>query len=160
MTVYEGITDEIRLRHSYPGELPLDSSLKACHAHVATRLAEFEHGLGPGGIGQMSVAGFEPLGDGVALKLEPTTSAGENALRTLRDRLSERLKMRHPGHENYSWHMGFAYTLRYIAPEEEARIKKYLAAWQERLPRAFELGVPEFCVYDNMYQFRRVFILE
>jgi hypothetical protein len=160
MTIYEGITDQIRRRDSYPGELPLDSSLKICHAHLAERLAEFEHGLGPDGVGQMRIAGFEPLDDGIALKLEPTTQDSEDNLRRLRDRLSERLEMRHPGHSNYSWHMGLAYTLRHLSSQDEEGIAGFLEEWQGRLPKAFDLSVPEFCVYDDMFQFRRIFFLE
>ncbi|TKA78237.1 hypothetical protein B0A55_04786 [Friedmanniomyces simplex] len=158
MTTYEGISDQIRLRDAWPADLPLTSSLKACHAHVATRLADLEHGLGAAV--QMNVAGLEPLAEGIALKLVPATSEGERALRDLRDRLSQRLGMRHPGHADYSFHMGLGYLLRHLSDEEEARIARFLQGWHAKLPAFFELGVPEYCVYDDMYSFRRVFYLE
>ncbi|KAK1077207.1 hypothetical protein LTR33_008281 [Friedmanniomyces endolithicus] len=78
MTTYEGISDQIRLGNSWPADLPVTASLKACHAYVATRLADFNHCLGAGI--QMKVAGFESLAEGIALKLVPTTFDGERAL--------------------------------------------------------------------------------
>ncbi|KAK1055452.1 hypothetical protein LTR74_015682 [Friedmanniomyces endolithicus] len=83
MTTYEGISDQIRLRKSRPADLPVTASLKACHAHVATRLADFEHRLGA--VVNMEVAGFESLAEGIALKLVPATYGGERALRDPRD---------------------------------------------------------------------------
>ena len=160
MTIYECVTDGIRTRNSYPGDLPLDSSLKTCHAHLAHHLANYSHGLGSQGVGRMRVIGYEPMTDGIGLKLEPTTSEMESRLRDLRDRLSEDLKMRHPGHEAYSWHMALAYTVRHLSDEDRIGIEKYLTEWQKRLATTFELGVPEFCVYDDMHQFRRVFYLD
>ncbi|KAK0940844.1 hypothetical protein LTR48_002563 [Friedmanniomyces endolithicus] len=158
MTTYEGISDQIRLRNSWPADLPANSSLKACHAYVATRLADFKHGLGADI--QMEVAGFESLAEGIALKLVPANSGGERALRDLRDRLSQRLGMRHPGHDNYSFHMGLAYLLRHLSEGEEANIAKFLRGWHAKLPQSFELAVPEYCVYDDMLSFRRMFYLD
>jgi len=158
MTTYEGISDQIRKPKEWPGHLPLDSSLNSCHAHVATRLADFEHGLGDAEV-EITVAGFESLAEGIALKLVPVKSEGERALRDLRDRLSERLNMRHPGHDAYSFHMGMGYLLKHLSEEEEAKIAEFLRGWQARLPKSFMLSVPEFVVYDDMLAFRRVFWL-
>ena len=158
MTIYEGVSDQIRLRDSWPGDLALNSSLKACHAHVASQLADFESGLEAGM--KMNITGFEPLDDGIALKLLPATPDGERALRELRDRLSERLKILHPGHANYSFHMGFSYLLRPLTGEDQASIEHYLKEWQTKLPRSFVLEPPAFCVYDDMYAFRRIFFLD
>ncbi|KAK0946353.1 hypothetical protein LTR29_002115 [Friedmanniomyces endolithicus] len=158
MTIYEGISDQIRLRNSWPADLPVTASLKACHALVATRLADFEHGLGA--VVKMELAGFEPLADGIALKLLPATSDGDRTLRSLRDRLSQRLGARHPGHDNYSFHLTLGYLLRHLSEKEEARGAEFLQAWQIKLPPSFELAVPEYCVYDDMYSFRRMFFLD
>ena len=108
----------------------------------------------------MTVVGYEPVVDGIGLKLATATPDLESRLRGLRDRLSEELKMRHPGHASYSWHMALAYTVRHLSAADQALIQRYLAEWQDRLPATFELGVPELCVYDDMHQFRRVFFLK
>jgi hypothetical protein len=102
MTVYEGVTDRIRLRQSWPSNLALDSSLAVCHANFANQLAEFEHRLGPKGVGEMEVVGFEPIEDGIGLTLR-ATGGQEGPLRDLRDRLAARLGMHHPSHDIYTW---------------------------------------------------------
>lgn len=131
-TLYEGVTDRIRFRHSYPGDLPLDTSLGTCHAHVATRLAEFWHGLGNGAVGRMQGVGFEPVEDGLALTLHTTSPSQQGTMRSLRDRLSGTFKMRHPGHGRYSWHMALAYTLRHLTVEEVAATEAFLQDWTGR----------------------------
>ena len=158
MTTYEGISDQIRNRNEWPGALDVTSSLKACHAHVATRLADFDHGLGSAGV-EMNIAGFESLAEGIALRLVPATVEGEHALRNLRDRLSDRLDMRHPGHNAYSFHMGMGYLLRHLREDGVVKITTFLHDWLSRLPKSFMLSAPEFVVYDDMLAFRRVFSL-
>ncbi|ETN44114.1 uncharacterized protein HMPREF1541_10664 [Cyphellophora europaea CBS 101466] len=158
MTVYEGVTDQIRTRSCWPGELPLDSTLRQCHAHTASRLADFDAGLGTPFV--MKIVSFEELDDGIALKLAASTPETDTNLRGLRDRLSHTLKMRHPGHETYSFHLSIAYTLRHLMEKERARIWAYLQAWQAKSQMYFDLGSPEYCVYDDMFGFRRMFLLE
>ncbi|KAK3674131.1 hypothetical protein LTR78_005978 [Recurvomyces mirabilis] len=158
MTLYECVTDQIRQRNSYPGDLALNTSLNVCHAHLATRLANFEHSLNSG-VGRMTVYGNEPVLDGLGLTLRPDEGR-DPIMRDFRDRLSEILKMRHPGHDTYSWHMALAYTLRPLTAQEEASIRECFRTWREVMTRTFELGKPEFCVYDDMCAFRRVFYLE
>lgn len=160
MTIYDCVAYRYRTRSSYPADVPLDSSLKSCHAHFATRLADLEHGLGPQGVGPVAVTGYDPITQVIAFRLRPTRQETETGLRDLRDRLSARLKMRHGTHETYLWHLTLGYVLRFWTPDEEVRIKAYLEGWLERLPKTFELGVPEFCVYDDMCEFRRMYYLE
>lgn len=160
MTLYEGVTDQIRTRNSWPGELALDTTLRQCHAHVASKLADFHTSSLKLPI-EMRIAGFEPLEDGVALKLEASRPETDTELRTLRDQLSETLQMRHPGHETYSFHLSMAYTLRHLTDDDRrTKIQAYLQQWQAKLPPDFELGCPEYCVYDDMFAFRRVFFLQ
>lgn len=108
----------------------------------------------------MKLAGFEQLDDGIALKLEASDESTNEKLRTVRDRLSEILKMRHPGHESYSFHLSMGYALRHLTDHDRARIWQYLEDWRKQLPDMFTLGSPEYCVYDDMFAFRRVFSLE
>ncbi|KAK4555756.1 hypothetical protein LTR86_006976 [Recurvomyces mirabilis] len=158
MTLYECVTDQIRQRKSYPGDLELDTSLNVCHAHLATHLAKFDHSLNSG-VGCMTVSGNEPILDGLGLTLRPYDGR-DTIMRDFRDSLSEILKMCHPGHDTYSWHMALAYTLRPLTAQEENSIRECFRTWREVKTRTFKLGKPEFCVYDDMCAFRRVFYLE
>lgn len=158
MTVYEGVTDQIRTRDCWPGELPLDAPLPRCHAHIGSKLADFETGLELPF--EMKIAGFEQLDDGIALKLEASSPATDSNLRTLRDCLSDTLLMHHPGHETYSFHLSIAYTLRHLTDYDRARVWQYLEGWRAKLPASLSLSDPEYCVYDDMFDFRRMFLLK
>jgi hypothetical protein len=158
MTLFEGVSYPRRRRETWPAELAMDTSLRTCHAHVASRLAEFRHELGNSRL-QMRIADFESVRGGVSLRLVPVNSGTEAALQAFRDRLSELLGMRHPGHERYSFHLTVAYSLRILGDIERSRIETYLRTRLVDLPEQIELGRPEFCVFDDMFEFRRVFFL-
>ena len=136
----------------------MDASLHTCHTHIASRLAKFKHELGTSRL-QMRIADFEPVQRGVSLRLVPGNPGVEAALQAFRDRVAELLGMRHPGHERYSFHLTVAYSLRILGAMEQSRIETYLRARLTDLPQQFELGSPEFCVFDDMFEFRRVFYL-
>lgn len=158
MTVYEGVTDQIRTRDCWPGELSLDAPLRRCHAHIGSKLADLELGLQLPIV--MQIVGFEQLDDGIALKLEASSAATNSDLRALRDCLSDTLLMRHPGHETYSFHLSVAYTLRQLTEHDRARVWQYLEDWKAKLPAILTLNSPEYCVYDDMFEFRKMFLLK
>ena len=159
MTVFEGVSDQIRKHSSWPGDLSLDAPLNSCTALVEQKLADFDLRSEPPF--RMAVDGFEPLEDGIALKVVPATPAEESRLRHLRDRLSKVLQIRHPGHDTYSFHVSLSYMLRRLdqRPEDYEKIWAFLQEYRSKLPDVFELGAPEFCIFDDMFAFRRQFFL-
>lgn len=154
MTLSEGVCDQIRNRESWPGELSTESSLQECNEFMRQKLAKFDLDCDPPF--RMSFIGWEPLEDGIALKVVPATTEEERKLRGLRDRLAEHLKMWHPGHEEYVFHISMAYTLRFLTQEEINATMIFLEAWQARLPKHFELDAPDFCLFEDMFAFQKV----
>jgi hypothetical protein len=148
MTVYEGVSDQIRTRNGSPGALELDCSLEDCHSFVASKLADFDLGCEPRF--RMTPIGWEPIEDGIALKLLGATSAEEQKLRNLRERLADKLQLRHPGFEQYSFHIGVAYQLKILEEHEKDQLGRYLSERLRWLPQEFELGAPVFCTYEDM----------
>lgn len=191
MTMYEGISYQIPHRELWPKALPLNCSLSKCHAHVTQALSDFNfegdlkseqniqdlehahnsvHTNGTNGAlpnnskppYKMYIESFETLTDGIALNLVPSTPPEEKRLRALRDKLADKIGLRHPGFEEYSFHLSIAYLLKWLSESEQLQIQKVLDLWLEGLTeeeRCFELGTPEVCVYDDMCEFRRVFYL-
>lgn len=157
MTVFEGVSDQIRKRESWPGGLALDCSLEECNEHVRKRMASFALPHMPPYC--MEVAGWEAIDDGIALKITSKTKEEEQGLRGLRDSIARDLGMQHPGHAKYSFHISIAYSLRFFNQEDRRRITSYLDGWLSRLPRDFELGAPEYCTFYNMSAFKREFYL-
>lgn len=158
MTVYEGVSDQIRKRNCWPGDSALDAPLESATALVREKLAGFDLATEPHY--RMAIAGWEPLEDGIALKVVPASSDEERRLRGLRDRLSKLLCMRHPGHDTYSFHVSLAYMLRFLGQKDHQAISAFLQSYLEKLPKFFELGAPEFCVFDDMFALQQELYLK
>lgn len=157
MTLSEGVCDQIRNRESWPGELLVESSLQECNEFMRQKFADFDLDWDPPF--RMSFVGWEPLEDGIALKVVPATDDEEVKLRGLRDRLAQRLGMWHPRHKKYVFHISMAYTLRYLTEVESKATMVFLEAWRARLPKYFELDAPNFCRFDDMFAFQKVLSL-
>lgn len=158
MTVFEGACDQVRRAGFWPDDLAADAPMAACDALFAGKLAGFDPRLAPPL--RLAVAGWRPLTDGLALHLQPATPADATGLRTLRDRLAERLRIRHPDHATYAFHLSLAYFIRHPSQSERRVLGAILDEALATLPPTFELGAPEFCLFDDMFAFRRQFFLD
>lgn len=158
MTVFEGVVDAVRTSGHWPSDLAADAPLRECDESFEQKLAEFDLQLDPPF--NLRISGWQPLVDGIGLRLEPSTPSEENNLRGLRDRLSDALKIRHPEHDSYVFHLSIAYLIRHPSPAQRNGLQDLLDAALERMPAAFRLGAPEFCRFDDMFEFRRLFYLE
>lgn len=158
MTVFEGVCDQVRRPRFWPGDLDLDAPLAECDARFAGKLSSFDLSGDPPY--HLRIAGWQPLVNGIALKLAPATTAEEIRLRSLRDRLSHLLQIRHPGHEDYVFHVSIAYLIRYPDDVQQTALSAMLFELLSGLPAEFELGAPEFCRFDDMFAFHRQFFLQ
>ncbi|KIW29508.1 uncharacterized protein PV07_05321 [Cladophialophora immunda] len=157
MTVFEGVTDQIRKPHVWPADLPLDAPLGRCTDLFKEKLQNFVFDSEPSF--QLTIVGYDPLVDGIALKAVPATAADEARLRGLRNRLSELLQLHHPAHDRYSFHMSLAYILRRLDNQQHQELWEFLEEYRSRLPAHFQLGAPEFCTFDDMFAFKRQLFL-
>lgn len=158
MTVFEGVCDQVRQPGFWPADLAPDAPLDKCHASFTEKLLAFDMQLEPPF--QLSVVEYIPRVDGIGLHLQPGTPAETSRLRGLRDRLSETLQIRHPTHETYAFHLSIAYFIRFPTDQERDDLDATLMNYMRDFPREFELGAPEFCLFDNMFEFRRQFYLK
>ncbi|KAK1984508.1 RNA ligase/cyclic nucleotide phosphodiesterase [Colletotrichum cereale] len=160
MTVFEGVCDQVRKPGYWPADLALDAPLAQCDSHFETALSNFD--LGPGGRPpyKMTVKGFDPLEIGIGVRLEGRTPAETGRLRALRNRLADALEIRHPTHDGYGFHLSVAYLLRHLDDEQRSELEALLMRHIEEMPKDFELGAPEFCVFNDMFAFKRVFFLQ
>ncbi|KIX92451.1 uncharacterized protein Z520_11771 [Fonsecaea multimorphosa CBS 102226] len=157
MTVFEGVTDQTRKPHAWPADLPLDAPLDRCTDLFKEKLKGFDFDSEPPF--QLTVVGYDPLIDGIALTVVPASAADEARLRGLRDRLSELLQLRHPTHDWYSFHISLAYILRRLDNQQHQELRDFLEEYRPKLPLHFELGAPEFCTFEDMFAFSRRFYL-
>lgn len=157
MTIFEGVSDRVRKPGVWPKDLPFDAPLEQCTDLFEERLRKFRSALNLPI--RMKVTGFEPLKPGIALQVRPIDAAQEQAMRQYRDKISKLLDVRFPQHDTYSFHVSISYSLRRFTKEEHDEIRRYLEAYVDHLPAEFELGVPEYCTFEDMFAFPRVFKL-
>lgn len=158
MTIFEGVCDQVREPGFWPADLPLDAPLTACDALFEDRLASFDPKLDPPF--EMEIAGWKPLVGGISLALKAATDAEERRLRDLRNRLSDLLGLRHPGHETYVFHLSIAYIIRHLSDAQRDALSAMMGEQSALLPAKFKLGAPEFCRFEDMFAFRRLFFLK
>lgn len=107
----------------------------------------------------MRIEGITALDVGIGLHLEPQNPEVGVELRALRDCLAALLNIRHPQHEVYELHLSLAYFLKFPTAEEKDELTKLILNHLETGPKEFELGVPEFCTFENMFHFKCQFQL-
>jgi hypothetical protein len=158
MTVFEGVSDRNRKPGVWPKDLALDASLSSCRSLFEERLKSFRPSIQLPI--RMKVTDFEPLKPGIALQVRPIDEAQNHALRTLRNEISELLGVRFPQHDIYSFHISLSYSLERFDKVEHDMVRLYLDDCMKRLPKIFELGVPEYCIFEDMFGFDKVFNLQ
>ncbi|KAH6607798.1 rna ligase cyclic nucleotide phosphodiesterase [Trichoderma cornu-damae] len=142
MTVLDGVREAECEPGMWPPGLekqPLDE----CTQHFSSRLRRLGLELADEGLAppyRMRVRGFDGAVVGIGLEVEGATADEEKRMRRLRDRLADALGFRAPNHET----------------EELGRVfARHLPALQGE----FELGPVEFCTFENMHAFARLFCL-
>lgn len=159
MTVFEGALDKRRKAPAYwPPDLDTNASLADCTAMLEKKLESFDSQYKPPF--RLSPVIFKPLVNGISLHLKPRTTEENVAIRHLRDRLVDVTGMKQKNHEKYKFHLSVAYLLRVLSEEQEKEIRGLLERHFEDMPKELELGLPEFCTFDDMFGFERVFYLE
>ncbi|KAJ6584617.1 RNA ligase/cyclic nucleotide phosphodiesterase [Mycena capillaripes] len=158
MTVFNGSVDQERNSSRWPDDLLTDASLEECTSLYENKLSSFDLQCDPPY--HMSIVGFKRLWTSIGLHLEPYTSEENARMRLLRNRLSEVLHIRRDDHTTYILHLTMAYLLRFRTDEQEKELTKLLMDHFDGMPKQFELGPPEFCTFDNMFAFKRLFYLK
>ncbi|KAH6608181.1 hypothetical protein Trco_004494 [Trichoderma cornu-damae] len=158
MTIFEGVCDQMRKPGIWPKDLPLDAPLARCNDLFSDKLSKFDLGLQTPL--RIAVTGLVMSKSGIRLDLAPVDAAEERRLRGLRDRLSELLQIRAPGHDTYVFHLALAYRFVPLGPRDEEALSVLLQECRLAIPNDFQLGEPEFCHFDDMFAFRRQFFLK
>jgi hypothetical protein len=158
MTVFEGALDKRRKAAYWPADLDLNASIADCTALLEKKLESFD--LQYETPFRLSVIGFKPLVSSISVHVEPRTAEENIAIRHLRDRLADVTKMRQKGHDKYRFHLTVAYILRYLSDEQEKELMEFLMRHFKDMPKELELGLPEFCRFEDMFAFERLLYLK
>lgn len=155
MTLFQGVIETRRAPGYWPPELPLDTPIDDMTAVLEQRLAGF-HG---GPAFRMRVAEALPTG----LVLVGASATDRQALKTWRDRLADLFGYRHPDHDDYEFHITFAYVIERFDDEALIHWQKMLAEVAEDIrQRADVLALcpPAFCSFEDMNHFEELLLIE
>lgn len=154
MTVFQGIIDSRREAVYWPEGVALEMPVEETTQLFLSRLADFP----PAPPFRMRIKEVTPLG----VTVVGATTEDEAAIQSLRDALTAPFSFRHPDHDDYTFHITLAYLKAWLPAGAEAI---YLPALAE-LTRVFaadvdmiELGLPAFCEFDDMTEFRPLLFL-
>ncbi len=156
-TILGGVNDVDRNQSEWPKDVPIEASITECNHVIGERFAKFtiqeelpirfrldkETTLAP------------QLASG--LQLAPADPSEKLKLSRLRDRLADEVfRYRSKNHSTFGFHVSLAYQMSGFTFQER---REYQNMLQHHLPiivaaaPVIELGVPEFCTFEDMYRF-------
>lgn len=154
MTLFQGVIEFRRDWPYWPREMPADAPIEAMTRHFVSRLSGFT-AAAPFA---MTVTDVKPTG----LVLDGLTEGDRKALAEWRDRLADAFGYRHPDHDDYVFHITFAYLIDWL-PDSD------LPAWQDFRDQALDrfareapviaLQPPAFCRFVDMNHFEELIVL-
>ncbi|KAI0160705.1 RNA ligase/cyclic nucleotide phosphodiesterase [Xylariaceae sp. FL1272] len=163
MTVLEGFRKEECDTGTWPKGLskrPLDETTEILKVSLRKAGLELEkEGLAPPY--NVRFVDFDNKPVGLGLVIKGATEEEERRLRRLRDTLAGILGYRAPNHERYGFHVSVSYLLRHLDEEGLDGEMKDLLDREIEIGRGteFSLGAVEFCTFEDMFSFPRLFYL-
>jgi len=157
ISIFPGVNDQDRAIYGWPADIPIDVPMRECNRIIGERIANFrmreelpirvrvdrEGTFGPQRVG--------------SLRISPADDSENAKLRGLRDRLaSEVFRFRSKDHDTFGFHVTLSYQMSRLTIEEE---REYQAILEQHVPGIIdaapkiELGLPEFCTFEDMCRF-------
>ncbi|KAF5535193.1 RNA ligase cyclic nucleotide phosphodiesterase [Fusarium mexicanum] len=161
MTVFDGVREEECEPGMWPEgleKLPLDEcTMNFSKTVKSLGLVLEEEGLAPPY--RMRAIGFQIGQFGIGLDIVGATDEEEKRMRRLRDRLADSFGFRAPNHLTYRFHVSIAYLIRWMGDKEKREFDEAIARLLPKIRMEFELGAVEFCIFDTMLAYPRMFYL-
>ncbi|MBX5013153.1 DUF1868 domain-containing protein [Rhizobium lentis] len=155
MTLFEGIIETRRRPEYWPNDLPLETPVDDMTELMAARLEGFSM------TDPFNVAIVEARPSG--LLVDGATEKDRKIMRAWRDAFADLLGYRQPNHEDYKFHITFAYAIERLEDEALPRWQAMLDDVAEDIRRkapVFELTPPAFCVFEDMNHFHELLIFD
>lgn len=90
------------------------------------------------------------------ISLKPATAEDEKRIRKYRDEVSRAVGIKHPGHEEFIFHMAVSYKVLELTKQEESLEAALCEQYTEILKRnvaPFVLPEPQFVIFNNMLSY-------
>lgn len=157
VTILGGLNDQDRARYGWPSDIPINAPIANCNHIIGQRFEQFK-------IVEELPLRFRidkertqsrQLASG--LQLVPADQNEKAKLSRLRNHLADDVfRYRAKNHEMFGFHISLAYQMRGFTSKEW---REYENIHERHLPiilataPVIELGVPEFCTFEDMYRF-------
>lgn len=154
MTLFQGVIEFRRNPPFWPEDLSADTPIDDMTALYLDRLASFA----PGAPFEVRPEALTPNG----LIVVPAGARDAAALADWRDRLANILGYRHPDHDDYTFHITFAYLIDWLPDTLAETWRLGLADILADLARdapLISLAPPAFCAFDDMNHFEELLAL-
>jgi hypothetical protein len=157
MTVLSGPNDQDRAIYGWPADVPIDVPMSECNRIVGERIANFRMHVELPIRVRLDSGKTLDRQRASGLHISPADDGESSKLRTLRDRLAaEVFRFRTEDHATFGFHVSLAYQMSRFTAEEEAQYQTILTRHVPAIIASspvIELGVPEFCTFEDMYCF-------
>lgn len=162
MTVIGGATASRRSADAWPSGVPYDAPIEDCNRIVGHRLQQAD--LPQACPIRMKVdeqdTGYDE--NTVRIPLAPVDQAEFDRIERLRSAIAKAIGIPEPAPGTYQFHITLGYVLQPFSRTQEDTALAALSEWKQRVVRAapiINLGIPEYCTFEDMYAFRRQFFL-
>jgi hypothetical protein len=155
MTLFDCVIETERKQDRWPDDIPLETPMDDMTELLAARLEGFSIS------DPFNVAIIEARPSG--LLLEGATESDRKVMRAWRDAFANLLGLRQPNHEEYKFHMTFAYAVERLEDEALPRWQAMLDEVADDIRReapVLEFNPPAFCVYEDMNHFHELLIFD
>ncbi len=155
MTLFQGIIEYRRTQSHWPIGIALDTPIDEMTEIMEERLKAFSmHDPF-----KVAVTGARPSG----LLVDGATEGDRRVMREWRNAFADLLGYRHPDHDDYPFHITFAYAMERLhdaaLPRWQAMLDGVVADLRAEVP-VIELNPPAFCTFDDMNHFEEILVFE
>jgi hypothetical protein len=157
VTILGGANDLDRSRSEWPDDVSIEAPIAECNRIVGEKFAQFKmHEELPIRFRLDKDRTLAPqLASG--LQLVPADPSEKSKLSRLRDRMADEVfRYRAKNHGTFGFHISLAYQMSGFTFDER---REYQSILEHHIPiivvaaPVIELGVPEFCTFEDMYRF-------
>lgn len=94
--------------------------------------------------------------DDVGIKLAPYSDKDKSELTRFRNEIADKLEIKHEGHDDYQFHMSYAYRVKDYTDQEEKEVEEYSKRVSKMAVDSigkFKIADPKFVVFNDMLSY-------
>ena len=156
MTIFPGANDLSRTATGWPLYVPFDAPIEECNRLVGERMAKVRLNCELPLRVRIDQAATLAYHTACTMRMVPLDSAENAKLRHIRDTLADVYGFRLQDHDQYEFHITMSYQVATFSAQEHTlyreMLKTHLKSIVEAAPTV-ELGVPEYCIFPDMFRF-------